>query len=184
MCGFSWCCVRRRAGVIAPIAAGVLLFGCTGYHPQPVALGAAEPPHLSLKDTVAPVAAQPIEPPSPSPAKPATAPSKAKASSCGTPAECKLLLQAMVKDPKRRWIAQPETPTAYANGTRLFAYRALRTRLNCRELSQALHETEAAAKTFATPVPGVTPDQSIRVLALNATVGRELQAERKRRCKA
>jgi hypothetical protein len=47
-----------------------------------------------------------------------------------------------------------------------------------------VHETEAAAKTFATPVPGVTPDQAIRVLALNATVERELRAERKRRCKA
>lgn len=180
MCGFSWCCVRRRAGVIAPIAAGLLLFGCTGYNQRPVALGGAEPPHLSLKDTVA---AQPVEQ-SPAPAKPAPAPPKAKASACGTPGECKLLLQAMVKDPKRRWIAQPETPAAYANGTRLFAYRALRARLSCLELSHAMHETEAAAKTFATPVSGVTPEQAARVRTLNAAVEGELRTERRRRCKA
>ncbi|HWB45915.1 MAG TPA: hypothetical protein VG900_10790 [Hyphomicrobiaceae bacterium] len=152
----------------------MLLFGCRGYSQQPVALGGAEPQQLSLKDTA----------PSSEPVRPAAAPSKPQASTCGTPDQCKLLLQAMVSDPKRHWIAQPEAPTAYANGTRLFAYRALRTRLNCRELSHAVHETEAAAKTFATPVPGVTPDQAIRVLALNATVERELRAERKRRCKA
>ena len=183
MCGFSWCCVRRRVGVIAPIAAGMLLFGCTGYNQRPVQLGGAEPPHLSLKDTVPPDAARPVEPPLVI-AKPAPAPPKAKTSACGTPGECKLLLQAMVKDPNRRWVTQPEAPAAYANGTRLFAYRALRSRLSCLELSHAMHETEAAAKTFATPVPGVTPEQAARVRTLNAAVEGELRAERKRRCKA
>ncbi len=86
-------------------------------------------------------------------------------------------LKAMIDDPSRSWIGKPQPPAEYANGTRLFAYRALHTQLTCPQLITALNEIAAAANTFRAPVQGVSAAQAKRVLALNADVERELRAE-------
>ena len=102
--------------------------------------------------------------------------------SCGTPAQCKTALKKMVDDPKRGWVGQPQPAVAYTNGTRLFAYRALRTKLTCRELRLALGEVRAASKSLAGDVPGVSPEQLTRTRALSGQVETELSNERGARC--
>jgi len=109
----------------------------------------------------------------PSPEKPAPT---AEASSCPTPEACASQLKKMVGDPKRDWIGQPQSPDDYANGTRLFAYRALRKKLTCKELKGAIEDTRAAASLLQSP-------HHERARALTNTVAHELKAEQDRRCK-
>src|SRR5262245_55763802 len=59
-------------------------------------------------------------------------------SDCVTPDECASLLKAMVDDRSRTWMRERPSATAYANGTRQFAYRALRSALSCAELANAV----------------------------------------------
>src|SRR5262245_17531461 len=49
-----------------------------------------------------------------------------------------------VSDPDRNGVVQPQSAEAYCNGTRLFAYRALKKKLTSDELHRALAETEPA----------------------------------------
>ena len=91
-------------------------------------------------------------------------------------------LKAMIENPNRDWIGQPQAPAEYANGTRLFAYRALRAQLTCPQLASALGEVGAVPKMFSAAAAGVSAQQAKRVLALNAEVERELQAEFGGRC--
>jgi hypothetical protein len=101
---------------------------------------------------------------------------------CGLPQECASLLKTMLRDPARRWMRQRASFTAYANGTRLFAYRSLRTKLDCDELGMALGEIEAAAQSLANPPRGIPVEQVIRIRTLNTEVGDELRAEEASRC--
>jgi len=114
---------------------------------------------------------------------PRAASKRADVPTCASGSDCMVRLKAMIDDPSRTWIGQAQPPAEYANGTRLFAYRALRGQLRCPQLSTALSEIAAAATTFRAPVPGVAAVQAKRVLALNAEVQRELQAEFASRCK-
>jgi hypothetical protein len=100
----------------------------------------------------------------------------AEAASCPTPEACAAQLKKMVGDPKRDWIGQPQSPDDYANGTRLFAYRALRKKLTCNELKGAIEDTKAAASLLQSP-------RHERARALTTTVARELKTEQDRRCK-
>jgi hypothetical protein len=104
--------------------------------------------------------------------------------SCGTPAQCKTALQTMVEDPKRSWVGRPQPAGAYADGTRLFAYRALRKRLSCQELALAVDEMRAATRSLAGPVAGMTADQVTRTRVLCSQVESELAKERAGRCRA
>jgi hypothetical protein len=101
---------------------------------------------------------------------------------CGLPEECASLLKTMLRDPARRWMRQPASFTAFANGTRLFAYRALRTKLDCDELGTALDEIAAAAQALANPPKQIPAEQVIKIRALNTKVGNELRAELASRC--
>jgi hypothetical protein len=92
-------------------------------------------------------------------------------------------LKALISNPSRTWIGQSQPPVEYATGTRLFAYRALRNQLTCRQLRAALTEIAAADKTFRAPAPGVSAAQAKRVLTLNSEVEQELRAEQASRCK-
>jgi hypothetical protein len=96
---------------------------------------------------------------------------------CQTPEACTVELRKLVKDPKRDWIGQPQSPEVYANGTRLFAYRALRKKLSCGELARALEETRQATESLE-------PARLQKVRSLNVAVARELQAEQTRRCRS
>jgi hypothetical protein len=101
---------------------------------------------------------------------------------CVSVENCASVLKAMVASPDRSWVHRPAAPTVLANGVRLFAYRALRPRLDCGELAAALTEVETAAHTFAHPLAGLQPEQMQRVKSLSIAVGGELQDERARRC--
>ena len=81
------------------------------------------------------------------------------------------------------WIGQPQKAIEYANGTRLFAYRALRPQLTCEQLVAATADTQRAKRAFRAPVSGVTAKLAKRVVALSAEVERELQTEAEKRCK-
>jgi hypothetical protein len=108
---------------------------------------------------------------------------EADRSSCGSAAQCKGVLKTMIDSPDRGWIGKQQAPSAYANGTRLFAYRALRTKLTCNELGLAVDEVRAASQSMDRPVPGMTPDQLSRTRALSAQVEGELARERAGRCR-
>jgi hypothetical protein len=160
---------RLAAHCVTAFVAALLLAGCTAAGNQ----NSSSTPGL-LDKLLASTA------PAPEPVAPAPVHEK---ESCGTPAQCKSALKKLVDSPKRGWVGQQQSPGAYIDGTRLFAYRALRTKLNCRELSAALTEVRATSKSLAGEVPGVSPDQISRTRTLNGQVESELAKERGVRCK-
>jgi len=151
---------------IAHLAGLMLLAGCsTGNAPGP-----------GILDNL-------LGPPPPTPA-PTFSQQEPDKSGCGTAAQCQGVLKTMIDSPDRGWIGKRQSPAVYANGTRLFAYRALRKQLTCRELTLAVEEMGAATKSLDGPVPGMTPDQSSRTRALSAQVEGELAKERAGRCRS
>jgi hypothetical protein len=102
--------------------------------------------------------------------------SAAETGSCPTPEACAAELKKLVANPRRDWIGRPQSAEAYADGTRLFAYRALRRRLSCSELAGALEDTSAAAQLLQSP-------QHEQARTLTNAVARELKAEHTRRCR-
>jgi hypothetical protein len=98
------------------------------------------------------------------------------ADACGTPQDCAAHLKKLVSDPKREWIGVPQSPEGYADGTRLFAYRSLRKKLNCNELQRAVEDTKAATVSLQEP-------RYARVRILVSDVARELNAEQAKRCR-
>jgi hypothetical protein len=102
--------------------------------------------------------------------------------SCEKPEKCIDRLKALVSNPDRRWVKQPEEPAAFANGVRLFAYMALQKNLTCDELAAALLETENAEKAFRGTVPGVKPMQAVAARRLSVRIARDLRAETATRC--
>jgi hypothetical protein len=106
------------------------------------------------------------------------------AASCQTDRDCVVILAALINDPKRQWIGQPQTAAEYANGTRFFAYRALRARLSCRELKRAIGDTQLASLRLQAPASGVSAAQAASALSLAASVTAELRSEIAGRCRA
>ena len=103
-------------------------------------------------------------------------------SGCDTNKDCLAQLKALVGNEKRDWIGQSVPAAEYATGVRLFAYRALRSTLTCKQLQLALNEIDVARRTIYNPIPGITPAQVDRVRVLNAQVEDELRTERAQRC--
>jgi hypothetical protein len=95
---------------------------------------------------------------------------------CPTPQQCAAQLRTMVADPKRDWVGQPQSADGYADGTRLFAYRALRKKLTCSELKRALDETTAATSLLQS-------GRYEKAHTLATTVSGELKAEHGKRCR-
>jgi hypothetical protein len=104
-------------------------------------------------------------------------------SGCGSTTECRVALKSMIESPDRGWIGQQQTPFAYADGTRLFAYRALRRQLTCGELAMAVDELRGATKSMGGTVSGMSPDQLSRTRSLCSQVENELAKERTGRCR-
>jgi hypothetical protein len=102
---------------------------------------------------------------------------------CDGTAQCSAMLKTMIANPDRGWIGQRQPPDTYANGTRLFAYRALRRQLTCGELSLAVSELAATSRSLNGPVSGMTPDQVSRTRHLSSQVESELAREREGRCR-
>lgn len=167
---------RLAASSAATLLAGLLLVGCASTSGTTSTTsengGSTNVGSINLFEKL--LGAAPPEPPPPP---------VVVRESCGTPAQCKSALKKLVDNPKRSWVGQHEEPAAYTDGTRLFAYRALRTRLSCQELSAALTEVRGVSQSLAGEVPGVSHDQLSRTRALNSQVEGELAKERGRRCK-
>jgi hypothetical protein len=177
----------RRLCHIAPAVTGALvLAGCSFFvsAPPPIDI-ASDLEARSLKDAWAPTTL-PVTKVSAVPAgkprvqgyivRPQTA------ASCTTDAECVVILSALINDPKRSWIGQPQSAAEYANGTRFFAYRALKSRLSCRELRLASRDTKTAAARLSAPASGLSAVQAANALSLSSAVGAELRGELARRC--
>src|SRR5215468_11650714 len=94
---------------------------------------------------------------------------------CDTAQDCAARLGSLVKNANRDWIGVPQSADGYSNGTRLFAYRALRKKLTCGELQLAIEDTKAAILTLEKA-------SYERARALAAEVMRELATERGNRC--
>jgi len=99
-----------------------------------------------------------------------------EADTCPTPEKCAAQLRILVSDPVRNWVGHQQSPDAYANGTRLFAYRALKKKLSCDELHRALTETEAAGPSLHAP-------RYAGARKLMSEVRGELNAEKAKRCR-
>lgn len=161
--------------------------GCATFGSEPLAFSGA-PLTRSIKDDAADAS-----PPAPSKAQPKAAPKRTRIvarpesspdmPACEGGSDCASLLKSLVDSPNRSWVGQPQSAADHATGTRLFAYRALRDRLSCPELSMARSEIEGAAATFKAPIAGISAAQAKHVLVLNAAVSAELRAEQDRRCR-
>jgi hypothetical protein len=157
---------------IAGLAGLILLAGCSG----PATNG---PPHNGFGG----LTGQPPQAGAATPVAAAPTPGPDKLN-CGNTVECKVMLKTMIESPDRGWIGQRQPPDTYANGTRLFAYRALRKQLTCGELTLAVTELQAASKSLGGSVSGMTPDQVTRTRSLCEQVHGELAKERDGRCRA
>lgn len=118
-----------------------------------------------------------VEPPRP----PQTA--GVPATGCRDTAACDSLLRTLVESRDRSWILGPPTPQAHVSGVRMFAYRSLRDRLSCGELSVGVEEMRSVPGVLATAPAGTTVADVQRAVALAAAVQGELTAEQDRRCK-
>lgn len=147
-----------RVPVCSVLTFGVLLTcaGCAGQNPLPSFF-----PQLSK-----PPDAQDGEAMKPLPDAPA----------CKGAEKCAAHLRKLVADPKRSWLGERQGPGAYADGTRLFAYRVLKPKLSCAELAKAYQETSAV-------LPELKGETHAATRRLMAQVDAELRAERRRRCK-
>jgi hypothetical protein len=132
-------------------------------------------------------------PPMPKPASPAPVPAPPKplaegdlaagSMRCGDGRDCLAVLRAMIDDPKQSWMMRAPTPAEFANGTRLFAYRALKTTLDCGKLRFANAELDWAIDTFSSSrLEGVDAAHRARVTALAEAVHAEIEGEIKKRC--
>jgi hypothetical protein len=181
MCKNAFGLSRAVAGASCSVAVGLVLAGC-----------AVE--QRSLKDDLSPgiVMHGPVAPRAIKVASPGTPPRRAEPpakatvdalpTGCTPPSACLARIKALVGDSSRKWVGMPQTPAEHADGTRQFAYRALRKKLSCSELGQAITDIVAGTKTFYLPVEGVTSGQAARVRTLNEEVEAELRAERAARC--
>ena len=95
----------------------------------------------------------------------------------------RLVALSLLADRERTWIGRPQSPWDHADGTRQFAYRALRGKLTCKELTLAIDEIAKAMQALVAPV-GMVSDQVARVRALDAQVHDELRTEHGSRCRA
>lgn len=144
--------------------------------PKVVAPAAVSPP-AAVTPRPQPVPSQKAAPASPAPSQ-----AESETAACGTRADCLATFRAMLADPNHAWMDKRPTPAEYATGMRLFAYRALSKKLECRRLVQAVEEITMAEAMLATYASGPHAEQARRVGALNGVVKRELMDELKARC--
>ena len=156
--------------------------------PPPATPKQAEPARRSPPTlAISPPKAEP-PPPAAQPAAPVPPPAQPRAlvesdlANCGQGVDCLAVLQTMIADPTQSWMVRAPTPEEFANGTRLFAYRALKSTLECGKLRFASAELDWAIDTFHGSPEGVDVAHRARVAALAEDVHGELQDEIKRRC--
>lgn len=101
---------------------------------------------------------------------------KAPEPACKTANACAGVLRKLVAGKDRAWVGQTLPPEAYGDGTRLFAYRALRKKLTCPELERAIEETASVRGKLS-------GEGNAGVRSLTGKVNTELRAERLARCR-
>ncbi len=154
--------------------------------PKQTAPARPEPPSLAIsppKMEAPPPVAKPVSPTPPAqPPAPPRPLSESDLTNCGPAADCLAVLRAMIADPTQSWMVRAPTPEEFANGTRLFAYRALKSTLECGKLRFANAELDWAIDTFKSGADSVEAVHRARVAALAEAVRGELAAEIKKRC--
>ena len=103
---------------------------------------------------------------------------------CHDVPSCETLLRKMTEGPDRSWIDRTDSPEALLTGVRMFAFRTLRPKLTCLELSVALEQLRAVPAALRPPPAGGSPEDIARTTRLAAEVHDELRAENEARCKA
>jgi hypothetical protein len=161
--------------------------------PPPAQTEPAMPPRSAAPSlALSPPKAEP-PPPLPKPASPAPVPAPPKPLAegdlaagtmrCGAGLDCVEVLRAMIDDPTQSWMMRAPTPAEFSNGTRLFAYRALKTTLDCGKLRFAKAEIDWAIDTFSSNrLEGLDAAHRARVAALAEAVHAEIESEIKKRC--
>ncbi len=104
-------------------------------------------------------------------------PEKPAEPTCKTAQACASVLRKLVAQPNRDWIGSEQPPERYADGTRLFAYRALRRKMTCAELDRAVAETRDAR-------PKLQGEALAGTRTLMGKVNTELRAEHLARCRS
>jgi len=92
-------------------------------------------------------------------------------------------LGTLLADKERTWINQPPDAAAYASGVRLFAYKKRKGELTCAELAIGVSEAKAARSTLRAASDRLTPGQIARGAMLGDEIEKELNRERRKRCK-
>jgi hypothetical protein len=184
------------------LAVAIGLTGCTdsGIDPGPSlkdapavqAVRYTSPPRLAQRKpaTVSTPTPPKAQPAANTPPKTVTAPTTAQKTAaspatiagCRESVECLARLNALIADPEQTWMARLPTPAEYSSGTRLFAYRALRTKLACDKLEIAKKEIEWAVTTFSKPVAGLKAGVVDLVRNESLAVQSEIDSELKSRC--
>lgn len=144
--------VKRACAVAAAIVLAAAVGGCAGSN------GASLLPFLGQNP--------------PQEAQPAPKPR----AGCKTAEACAAVLRKLVSGKNRDWIGKVQPPEAYDDGTRLFAYRALKRKLTCAELARAFHETREV-------LPSLVEQAHAGSRTLMQAIQRELAAERRSRCR-
>jgi hypothetical protein len=94
-------------------------------------------------------------------------------------------LRSLMADRERRWVREPASPSAYASGVRLFAYKSKKREMSCEELAVGRREADAGPGVLRGPGgASLTPAQVSRGAMLSAEVSKELAVEMQRRCRA
>lgn len=171
--------------IASTIAGCLVLTGCAAFEPE----AKTRAPGQALKSDTSPARTAAAEKPKAASGyrdvrKPSAMPAAADSEpgSCHTIDQCGLMLRQLIDDPGRAWITKRPSATVYANGTRAFAYLALRTKLTCSEIALALDDLEAADRSLDATIAGPTRVQAERTRALNASVSEKLRAEQADRC--
>lgn len=181
----------RRTAYLAPLLAvslAILLAACS-LPGSEVPGTALNDPALAARPADPRVAADNTQPPKTQAPKAPVAPKVAApkdtakgGAACAEGSGCVAQLKGMVTGADRGWIGRPQAPQQFADGTRLFAYRALRPKLSCRELSLAIGEIAVASKRMLDPASAIPQDRAQNVAALANDVAAELTSEQSSRC--
>jgi hypothetical protein len=107
--------VERLLSTAPALAVGLLLGGCGVFAGTPAPLPfASGTPEMSLKDAWEPAVVKAAVAPAPT-TKPRRSSLAVRATAdCKTDSACSTILSALINDPRRQWIGQPQTAAEYA----------------------------------------------------------------------
>src|SRR5262249_34351192 len=156
--------LARLVSTAPALAVAALQCACCLYASDPPMRFAPDTPVVSLQTapTVARATASKVGKTA-APRQQSSAP--APLAACDGDSECARALAALISDPKRGWLTEPQSAAEYANGTRFFAYRALRDTLTCRELILASQDLTIAAARLQAPNAAVSAARAASALS-------------------